>query len=180
MMLESLQIVPYDPTWPKQFERERQRIAAAFGALARRIDHNGSTAVSGLPAKPVIDIQISVARLRPLSPYKKRLEKLAYVHVPHADDSFCPFFHRPLAWPHTHHVHLVEHGGLEERRTLAFRDFLREHDLEARAYAALKQDLAGRFAAGEFASQDAYAAAKTDFIEAIIERALAGGYPREL
>jgi GrpB-like predicted nucleotidyltransferase (UPF0157 family) len=179
-MSESLEIVPYDSGWPEQFERERQRLAAGLGDLALRIDHNGSTSVAGLPAKPVIDIQVSVARLRPPSLYKKRLEKLGYVHVPHADDSFCPFFHRPATWPHTHHVHLVEHGALEERRTLAFRDFLREHDLEARAYAALKMDLAARLLAGELASREAYAEAKTDFIEAIIERALAAGYPRDL
>jgi GrpB-like predicted nucleotidyltransferase (UPF0157 family) len=54
------QIVPYDAEWPRAFAIEHDRIAAALGALARRIDHHGSTAVRGLAAKPIIDIQISV------------------------------------------------------------------------------------------------------------------------
>jgi GrpB-like predicted nucleotidyltransferase (UPF0157 family) len=98
-----------------------------LGPLAIRIDHNGSTAISGLSAKPIIDIQVSVASLQQLGICGERLGTLGYVHVPHPDDSFCPFFHRPRQWPHSHHVHLVEAGGVEERRTLAFRDYLREH-----------------------------------------------------
>ena len=60
------EIVPYDPRWPTEFELEAVRIHRALGPLALRIDHNGSTAVPGLAAKPVIDIQVSVAALTPL------------------------------------------------------------------------------------------------------------------
>ena len=117
-----LEILPYDPAWPCLFEAERQRIGAALGSVAIRIDHHGSTAVPGLAAKPVIDIQISVERLGEMIAYARPLETLDYIHVPHADDLRCPFFHRPAAWPHTHHVHVVEAGGEEEHKTLAFRD----------------------------------------------------------
>ena len=55
---------------------------------------------------------------------------------------FCPFFQRPAAWPHTHHVHLVRSGGVKERQTLAFRDCLREHPEVVRAYERLKRELA--------------------------------------
>jgi GrpB-like predicted nucleotidyltransferase (UPF0157 family) len=58
----TLQIVPYDPGWPRAFGAERDRIAAALGQVAVRIDHHGSTSLPGLAAKPVIDIQISVER----------------------------------------------------------------------------------------------------------------------
>src|SRR5262249_53412405 len=61
----------------------------------------------------------------------------------------CPFFHRPAAWPHTHHVHVVEAGGEEERRTLAFRDYLRAHPEVAREYAELKMRLARGFRGGD-------------------------------
>ncbi|HEV3139037.1 MAG TPA: GrpB family protein, partial [Vicinamibacterales bacterium] len=119
------ELLPYDSRWPAAFDAEAVRLRGALGPLALRIEHNGSTAVPGIAAKPVIDIQISVARLQPLAPYRDRLQPIGYVHVPHQDDSFCPFFHRPARWPHSHHVHLVEAGGAEERRTLAFRDYLR-------------------------------------------------------
>ena len=167
-----IEIVPYDPRWPREFEAERDRILAAFGSRAIRIDHNGSTAVPGLSAKPVIDIQISVATLHPVDAHAPLLENLGYSHGPHADDDPCPFFHRPAAWPHTHHVHLVEAGGDEERRTLAFRDFLRAHPPAAREYEALKRQLAIEYRGLDASSREAYAIAKTSFVERALALAL--------
>ena len=115
---QPLVVVAYDPAWPAAFEAEAVRLRAALGTVAMRIDHNGSTAVPGLSAKPVIDIQVSVAALQPIAAYRDRLQAIGYVHVPDPDDSFCPFFHRPARWPHTHHVHVVERGGAES--TLLF------------------------------------------------------------
>src|SRR5262252_5761983 len=165
-------LVPYDPNWPVMFEEEALRLQRALGHLAVRIDHHGSTAVPGLSAKPVIDIQVSVANLHPLDAFGKPLEALGYVHVRHADDAFCPFFHRPSTWPHTHHVHLVQAGGSEERRTLAFRDYLREHDDVAREYERLKYRLMMELQPADAAGREAYANAKTDFIERVIALAL--------
>src|SRR5262249_53685003 len=139
-----VKVVPYDPRWAADFEQERARLREALGDAAVRIDHNGSTAVPGLAAKPIIDIQLSVPRLQDAHVYARVLERLGYVHMPHADDDRCPFFFRPGEWPHTHHVHVVEAGGEEERRTLAFRDYLRQHPEAARQYAELKHDLAAR------------------------------------
>ena len=171
-MEERLQIVSYDPQWPAAFAAEAARLRAALGALALRIDHNGSTAVPGLAAKPIIDIQVSVKSLQPIEAYRNPLENLGYIHVAHADDAFSPFFHRPAQWPHTHHVHVVTAGGAEERRTLAFREYLREHEDLARQYEKLKRDLAARLAPGDQHSREAYANAKTDFIERTIAVAL--------
>lgn len=65
--MPALEIVPYDSAWPRAFKEEAARLRAALGTLALRIDHHGSTAVPRLGAKPIIDIQISVAALQPLS-----------------------------------------------------------------------------------------------------------------
>jgi GrpB-like predicted nucleotidyltransferase (UPF0157 family) len=176
--MDVLEMVPYRAEWPHQFAIERDRLANVLGTLAPRIEHNGSTAVPGLAAKPIIDIQISISDLRPIDAYVEPLARLGYVHVPHVDDAFCPFFHRPATWPHTHHVHVVEAGGDEERRTLAFRDYLRAHAAVRHAYEALKRDLAPRYAATDFSSRQAYADAKADFISRTVQRAIAEGYPR--
>jgi GrpB-like predicted nucleotidyltransferase (UPF0157 family) len=178
-MANELQISSYDPRWPLEFEAERDRIAQRIGRIASRIDHNGSTAVPGLDAKPVIDIQISVRQLQPIRCYAEPLATLGYVHVPHADDAFCPFFHHPKEWPHTHHVPVVKSGGQEERRTLAFRDFLREHSNIATEYVALKKRLAALTDATDALSREAYASTKSEFIERIVQTALAVGYPRD-
>jgi len=175
-----IEIVPYDFAWPAAFTIEAMRVREALGSLALRIDHNGSTAVPGLAAKPIIDIQVSVRGLEPLSAYGDRLRTIGYTHVPHPDDSFCPFFFRPRVGPHTHHIHVVESGGAEERRTLAFRDYLRDHTEAAREYEQLKRDLASKGVGSDADSHEDYARAKTDFIERMIATALAAGYPRSL
>jgi GrpB-like predicted nucleotidyltransferase (UPF0157 family) len=179
-MVQQLQIASYDPCWVLKFRGERDRIAHVLGEIAHRIDHSGSTAIPGLEAKPIIDIQVSVEKLRPIRLYAEPLATLGYVHVRHADDAFCPFFHRPVEWPHTHHVHVVESGGEEERRTLAFRDFLREHSDEGREYATLKKHLAAATDATDDCAREAYANAKSEFIERVIQIALRAGYPRGL
>ncbi len=179
-MVQRLQISSYDPRWVLEFEAERDRLARVLGAIACRIDHHGSTAVPGLEAKPVIDIQVSVEQLQRLRLYAEPLDTLGYVHVPHADDAVCPFFHRPSEWPHTHHVHVVQSGGHEERRTLAFRDFLREHGDVAREYVTLKKQLATLVNAEDASSREAYANAKSEFIDRVVQIALAAGLPRGL
>ena len=163
-----------------EFEAERARIAQVISDLAIRIEHNGSTAVPGLEAKPIIDIQVSVKRLQPIRCYAEPLAALGYFHVPHVDDAFCPFFHRPSEWPHTHHVHVVEAGGQEERRSLAFRDFLREHSDVAGQYASLKHRFASLTDAIDADSREAYANAKSEFINRVVQIALTAGYPRGL
>jgi len=163
-----IEVVPYDPHWPRAFEIERDRIQAALGTLALRIDHNGSTAVPGLSAKPIIDIQISIAHLEPIDAFRSPLRAIGYIHVPSPDDSRCPFFHRPRDWPHTHHVHVVQTGSDEERRTLAFRDYLRAHPPVAREYEALKHQLAALHGGSDAESREAYAIAKTAFIDRIL------------
>ena len=77
--LTGLAILPYDPAWPAAFEAEAERLRQALGPIALRIDHNGSTSVPGLAAKPVIDIQVSVASLHPLALFGRPLEAAGYV-----------------------------------------------------------------------------------------------------
>jgi GrpB-like predicted nucleotidyltransferase (UPF0157 family) len=175
-----IEIVPYDPGWPGAFQAEARRLRAALKTAALRIDHHGSTAVPGLGAKPIIDIQVSVATLQSLPLFTAALEGIGYVHVPHPDDSFCPFFHRPIHWPHSHHVHVVERGGQEERRTLAFRDYLRDHSDVARQYEDLKRTNAAQAVVTDPEWHERYARAKTDFIDRLVALALAEGYSRTL
>jgi GrpB-like predicted nucleotidyltransferase (UPF0157 family) len=175
-MSDFLEIVPYDSAWPDVFAAEKRRLLDKLGDLATRIEHHGSTAVPGLAAKPIIDIQISVPTLHPIDRYVRPLAELGYVHRPHPDDEFAPFFHRPAVWPHTHHLHVVEAGGEEERKTLAFRDYLREHAGVAQEYERLKRSLAPTFSAMAFDTRQAYADAKGEFILRVTRQALADSH----
>lgn len=69
-------IEPYSPSWPRTFEEHRRRITEALGAVAHRVDHIGSTAVKGLPAKPIVDIQVSVPDVEQESSYLEALTRL--------------------------------------------------------------------------------------------------------
>jgi GrpB-like predicted nucleotidyltransferase (UPF0157 family) len=172
-----IEVVFYDPEWPREFEKERDRLKAAFGDVAVRIEHNGSTSVPGLSAKPIIDIQISVNHLQPMNRYARTLHACGYIHVPHSDDDRCPFFHRPAEWPHTHHVHVVETGSREEQQTLLFRDYLRSHPDAARRYESLKRELACEYGGNDAPSREAYANAKTAFVAEILDRAVLESAP---
>ena len=86
-----IKIVPYDSGWPGAFEAEAAGLRAALKTLALRIDHHGSTAIPGLGAKPIIDIQVSVTALQPLSADGTKLEAIGYIHVPHPTTPFVHF-----------------------------------------------------------------------------------------
>ena len=73
-------LVDYDDAWPAQFAEEAERLHELLGDLAVRVDHVGSTSVPGLAAKPVIDIQVSVAAIVPRAPIVDPLVAAGYRH----------------------------------------------------------------------------------------------------
>ena len=173
-----IRIVPYDSHWPAQYAAEAANVRAVLGDRALRIEHVGSTSVPGLAAKLVIDIQVSVATLQPLAPHSAQLGELGYHHIPLGPfDNVYPFFQKPAQWPSTHHVHLCVLGDEQERRHLAFRDYLRGHPAVAAEYAALKRTLAVDHDGATLASRERYSSLKTGFIDSVLERAFTAGYP---
>jgi GrpB-like predicted nucleotidyltransferase (UPF0157 family) len=171
-------ISAYDRNWPSLFEEEASRLALAFGLSALRIEHVGSTAVPGLAAKPVIDIQVSVPSLAPHGRYVEVMATLGYRHVTLGEfDLVYPFFHRPFQWPSTHHVHLCEAGGEQERKHLIFRNYLRMRPSVAAEYEALKRELARTHDADTPQGMEAYSLAKSEFVFAVLRTAETGGGP---
>lgn len=139
-------IVEYDPGWPAQAGLELRRITSLLGPLVVRAQHVGSTAVPGLAAKPVIDLQVAVEAIEPREPYVRPLAQLGYLFVPSPESPDYHFFARPPERPRTHHVHVCQADSHHELRHLALRDFLRAHPDEAASYAALKRRVAARSA----------------------------------
>ena len=127
-------IADYDPDWPSWFEEEATILREALGPIAQRIEHVGSTSVPGLAAKPVIDIQVSVASLNPREPIVTPLVAIGYQHSIDPIEPQHEFFSRGYDGDGCRkvHVHVCEVGSDWERRHLAFRDELRQ-DPEAAA-----------------------------------------------
>jgi len=119
-----ISIVSYDARWLRRFAALGDRLRGALGDLALRIDHIGSTAVPGFAAKPVIDIQISVAALEPAGPFREPIEKLGYVYRPGNTERTKRYFREPPGAPRTH-LHVRRAGSFSEQFPLLFRDYLR-------------------------------------------------------
>ena len=137
-------IVPYDTAWPGRFQQLAMDLRAALGDIALRIDHIGSTAVPGLAAKPVIDIQIMVAAFEPFEPIREPLAGLGYRWRADNPDLTKRYFREAPGTPRTH-VHVRRHGSWSAQFALLFRDYLRSNQEAATHYAAVKARLASEF-----------------------------------
>jgi GrpB-like predicted nucleotidyltransferase (UPF0157 family) len=157
-----LRVVAYNPAWPQMFSRERERIVAAVGPLACRVDHIGSTAVPGLAAKPIIDIDLSVSDAEDEEAYLPSLIAAGY-HLRVREPGHRMVRTRGLSA----HVHICTAGSDWERRHLLFRDWLRHSDRDRELYGQLKMRLARK----DWPDMNCYAAAKGPLIAEITERA---------
>lgn len=165
-MGEPILVVPYDPAWPRRFAELAARLRQALGPLAVRIDHIGSTSVPGLAAKPVLDVQVSVARFEPLEALKLPLESLGFVHRAQNPDLTKRYFRETPGRSRTHlHVRLA--GSWPEQFALLFRDYMRAHDDDCRWYENVKQQLAKQY--GE--DRQGYTEAKGPHLWEIMKKA---------
>ena len=165
-MSDPIVVVAYNPEWPGVFRHLAQSIREAMGKTAQRIDHIGSTAVPGLDAKPVIDIQISVDSFVPITRIRLPLAGLGYVWQEDNPDLSKRYF-REGAGKQRVHIHVRLAGSWSEQFSLLFRDYLRAHPDDAAQYAALKQRLAQEYRD----DRPGYVEAKSPFIWAIMEQA---------
>jgi GrpB-like predicted nucleotidyltransferase (UPF0157 family) len=151
-----VEIVPYQESWSAEFQQIASVLKQRLGELALRIDHIGSTAVPGLAAKDIIDVQITVAALD--EQVILAMESLEYIkpegvwhdHIPPnfvGPDSNWEklYFREPLDQRLTN-THVRVQGRANQRYPLLFRDYLRAHPETAAAYAELKRRLAQHLA----------------------------------
>ncbi len=164
---ETVDLVPYDARWPDYFKEEKDRLQAIVSPdLIGRVEHFGSTAVPGMPAKPIVDMLVEVFSLEKTAESIVPLLKAQgydYLWRPTIGDDGEPFYHwfirRNSAGDRTHHLHMVE-PDFEHWERLLFRDYLIEFPDAAKSYAELKLDLSRRYRNDRVA----YTQAKTKFI----------------
>ena len=148
----------YDPAWPEQFEAERRRVASAVGEAA--IEHIGSTAVPGLPAKPIIDLVVGLEDMASAPACIDTLIAIGYERAAWGDFGERLFLRRLAAdGTASHHLSLTARGSTYWVDHLAFRDALRASPELCRRYGALKREQA---TAHE--DIDAYTRAKTSLV----------------
>lgn len=161
----AITVIDYDPDWPRLFRRESSRVVAVLGDVALRVEHVGSTAVPGLPAKPVIDMVLVVPDSADEPSYVPRLESAGYL-LRIREPDWCE--HRLLKGPDTDiNLHVFSSGEPEIDRMLRFRDRLRDSDSDRDRYARAKRELARR----TWRHVQDYADAKTTVVQEIMRRA---------
>ncbi|MGV0805324.1 dephospho-CoA kinase [Mycolicibacterium setense] len=141
-------VVPYDPSWPDQARRIVARLNTACGHRALRIDHIGSTAVPGMDAKDVIDVQVTVESLAVADDLAEALLTAGYPVVPdittdtpHSDDPalWHKRFHASADPGRPTNVHIRVDGRPNQRFALMFVDWLRANPGVQADYLAAKR-----------------------------------------
>ncbi len=164
-LAQPIQIVDYDPEWPRLFEREATRIHATLGARVLILEHMGSTSVPGLAAKPKIDMLLVVANSADEPAYVPDMERAGYVlHIREPDW----YEHRLFKGPDTDiNLHVFSAGCPEIDRVLLFRNWLRGNATDRHLYERTKRELARH----NWKYMQNYADAKTTVVEEIVARA---------
>lgn len=163
---EHLEVEAYDPTWPDTFDRIRTDVEPALDGTRASIEHVGSTAIPGMAAKPILDIDFVAPTAADVAGIIERLENRGY--RPKGDRGIVG---RKMLDPPTdlpfHHPDVVVRGSAAHLDHTLFRDYLIEHDETAAEYAELKRALAPmlRF------DRQMYTDAKIDFVAGVLKRA---------
>lgn len=168
----SVSISTYNAKWPELFLQEAGQIQNALGDHLKEICHIGSTSIPGMLAKPVIDLLLVCENLDDIKSIAEKLNDLDYPAtrkhvVPHRG-----YFMRKQLQNYDYHLHIRERGDPQIRRHINFRDYLCEHEQDAKAYASLKCELARK----HNTDRSAYVLGKDKFVQDI--DALANRWPQ--
>jgi GrpB-like predicted nucleotidyltransferase (UPF0157 family) len=154
--VRSVEVIPYQPRWADEFARLGMRMREVIGRAAMRIDHVGSTAVPGLGAKDVIDVQITVGVLDDASGVTGSLRAAGFRHgiavdhdvfhgTPATDRGLRKLFMREPDGERRAHLHIRELGRFNQRYALLFRDYLRASEPVRAEYERVKRRAAQLF-----------------------------------
>jgi GrpB-like predicted nucleotidyltransferase (UPF0157 family) len=166
---EEVRLHPYDAEWPDHFLAERDRLLNAFPNAFLELQHIGSTAIPGLPAKPIIDMLAGVESMVVADEMVTPICSAGYTTSTDFNASLVDrrWFMRWANGHRTHHLHVVVHGSRTWLEHLRFRDELRLSPALAARYAALKFELAAKHTA----DREAYTDAKAKFVQSVLQDA---------
>lgn len=161
---------PPSDGWARAFAAESAARASVLDGQSFELHHIGSTAIRGIWAKPIIDMLLVIPSLAELDASAGRLVLAGYEAKGEFGIPGRRYFRKSSADRiRTHHLHAFAAGSPHVTRHLAFRDYMNEHPAAARAYSALKRELA----AAHSEEMDACIAGKNGFVRSHEAQALA-------
>lgn len=161
-----VRLTDFSDNWAQMYQNEVQILSEIFGDEMIKFEHFGSTSVSGLKAKPVIDMMCIVKDIHKIDSFNEEMKSLGYDVAGEWGISGRRLF-RKGGENRTHHIHFYQIDNPQIDRHLIFRDYLRTHPEEAARYSRFKEELAGRF---ENTSE--YSPAKKAFVSEMEQLAL--------
>ncbi|NEA36415.1 GrpB family protein [Streptomyces sp. SID13031] len=141
-MIPPAEVVPYDDRWPAWFDELRASLDRLLAGLPAEIEHVGSTAVPGLAAKPIIDVDVVVPTAEQVPTAVAALAAGGYEHEGDLGIAGREAFRMPVDAVRYHHLYVVVAGNKAHRDHLVLRDRLRTDPEALARYAELKRELA--------------------------------------
>lgn len=138
-------IVPYNPEWPKMFQRIRNTLVPVFGNIAERIEHIGSTAIPGMVGKPTVDVLVIVKHIFEVDALNLKMADLGYLALGEYVVPGGRLFALEKNSERQANIHCFAADHPKTKQLLSWREYLLTHPEEAHAYAQLKQNLYTRY-----------------------------------
>lgn len=157
---------PWSPFWAEEFRKESTLLHETLKDSLLDIEHIGSTSLTNIAAKPIIDIAVAIESLEDAQQFIEPLSRIAYEYFPESSSQERFFFRK--GDPVKFHLSLAQKDKFSYwKRQILFRDYLRTHPDMAREYEALKFELLAQDPTGS----TSYLAGKTAFVEKILKLA---------
>lgn len=163
----SVMLCPYSEEWKILFEREKTNLYKCIKDYDIDIQHVGSTSISGMCAKPIIDIVIVLKDFKDGYTLINGVESIGYHFKGSLGNSNRFFFWKGDEGNNTHNLHIVEYGDRNWENLILFRDFMNSHSNYRDKYLFLKTDLANTYKE----DRATYTEKKTKFILDVIQLA---------
>lgn len=165
---DKIELVAYDPNWPKLFLKEKKVLQKALKKFPKlRVEHIGSTSVPDMAAKPILDMLLSVQTPEMWPKLVEPLRELGYYYWgSHEEEMLFIKGLPPLGKQRTHHLHICEFEGVRWKKETAFRDHLKNDPEEAAAYEKLKRLLAKEYTY----NREGYTKGKNSYIQKVLKK----------
>ena len=164
------EVVDYDPRWPLWFAEIRARITPYLTDLPHHVEHVGSTAVPGLAAKPIIDLDVVVPSADLVPAAIAGLVAAGYQHQGDLGITGREAFTLPPDATYYHHLYVVVEGNEAHQDHVLLRDHLRTDAADRERYAARKRELAHLLAT----DRAAYVDGKAALVQEMLKRSADG------
>lgn len=155
---------PYSSDWGIQFEKEKELLIPVFENSFIEIEHIGSTAIEGLPSKPIVDIAVMIENSADADNFTPALSKIGFTF--HSKSTERHFYQKRESVHYNLSIAYANRGGFWPRQIL-FRDYLRSHSEVRDEYAAVKSKLIAKYPN----NIDEYSEGKTEFVQKVLDLA---------